>query len=219
MRLSFPDADLKPAAFCELFDLLPERALQLLVVFDPVGDELQHSVHAFLVSVLSMVQCGNEGESAELLKFRVYLHQEILPARKGADNISAKPTAINSHQNSDEVDMKDWKVVQIARVCHEANRAYCTALGDMSQQSWDFAPQWQRDSAIKGVHFCLDNPSAPPSANHESWLEEKRATGWKYGPTKDETIKEHPCFVPYEALPVAQRLKDALFKNICLALG
>jgi hypothetical protein len=36
---------------------------------------------------------------------------------------------------------------QVARVCHEANRAYCQTLGDNSQPAWDDAPEWQKDSA------------------------------------------------------------------------
>jgi hypothetical protein len=43
--------------------------------------------------------------------------------------------------------------IDIARVCHEVNRAYCTSLGDESQLPWDSAPQWQKDSAINGVRF------------------------------------------------------------------
>ena len=107
---------------------------------------------------------------------------------------------------------------QIAKVCHEANRAYCATIGDDSQVAWADAPDWQKDSAIKGVSFCLDNPDAPASANHESWLEVKRADGWTYGPVKDAEKKEHPCFIPYEGLPVEQRKKDALFKAIVAAL-
>lgn len=38
-----------------------------------------------------------------------------------------------------------------ARAAHEVNRAYCIALGDTSQPSWDEAPEWQRESAKKGV--------------------------------------------------------------------
>lgn len=106
----------------------------------------------------------------------------------------------------------------IARVCHEANRAYCQTIGDDSQVAWLDAPEWQRASALKGVAFCIDNPDAPPSANHDSWLDEKRATGWTYGPVKDAEKKEHPCFVPYEDLPVEQRAKDALFKAVVAAL-
>ncbi len=106
----------------------------------------------------------------------------------------------------------------IARVCHEANRAYCLSIGDASQPSWDEAPDWQKESALNGVIFQSKNPEAPASASHDSWLEEKRSTGWKYGPVKDPERKEHPCFVPYEELPAEQRAKDYLFKSVCAAL-
>lgn len=105
-------------------------------------------------------------------------------------------------------------VDQIARLCHEANKAYCAALGDHSQPAWEDAPQWQRDSAISGVHFILKNPDAGPSASHESWLEQKKADGWKYGPVKNPEAKEHPCFVPYDELPVEQKAKDYIFGAI-----
>lgn len=106
----------------------------------------------------------------------------------------------------------------IAAICHEANRAYCCEIGDYSQLPWEDAPQWQRISAEKGVDFNIANPSAPASASHESWLEVKRADGWTYGPLKDPEKKEHPCFMPYDGLPVEQRRKDALFKAIVGAL-
>lgn len=108
---------------------------------------------------------------------------------------------------------------EIARVCHEANRAYCKGLGDSSQLPWDEAPEWQRRSAVAGVVHALSNPAAPPSASHESWLEEKRRDGWKYGPVKDPARKEHPCFVPYEQLPPDQRRKDALFLAVVRSLS
>src|SRR6266487_5292003 len=100
---------------------------------------------------------------------------------------------------------------QIAKVCHEANRAYCETLGDMSQKPWDQAEQWQQDSALSGVIFAITTPEIPVSAQHDAWLADKRAAGWKYGPVKDAEKKEHPCFVPYEELPKEQQAKDALF--------
>lgn len=109
------------------------------------------------------------------------------------------------------------KVEQIAKVCHEANRAYCQEIGDDSQLPWDEAPDWQKESEVKGVRFVLDNPDAPPSANHESWLKEKEDDGWKYGPVKNPETKEHPCFVPYDDLPVEQKAKNLLFKNVTLS--
>lgn len=39
-------------------------------------------------------------------------------------------------------------IEEIAKVCHEANRGYCKALGDDSQLPWDEAPQWAKTSAI-----------------------------------------------------------------------
>ncbi len=110
-------------------------------------------------------------------------------------------------------------VEQIAKVCHEANRALCEALGDLSQAAWADAPDWQRKSAINGVQFVLDYPDAPASASHESWLAEKAADGWTYGPVKDAEKKEHPCFVPYEQLPREQQAKDHLFKAVVSALA
>lgn len=105
----------------------------------------------------------------------------------------------------------------IAKVCHEANRAYCLAMGDDSQPAWEDAPEWQRKSAISGVQFHHANPDAGPDASHANWLIDKERDGWKYGPVKDPVKKEHPCFVPYELLPVEQRAKDYIFRAICHA--
>jgi len=107
----------------------------------------------------------------------------------------------------------------IARVCHEANRGYCDAIGDQSQKHWSDAEQWQRDSAIRGVKFARENPTAPASAQHDAWLADKLKDGWKYGKVKDAAKKEHPCCVPYDDLPVEQRLKDTLFKAVVAALS
>ena len=107
---------------------------------------------------------------------------------------------------------------QIAFACHEVNRAYCESQGDHSQPKWEDAPAWQRDSAIMGVEFALENPKAKPSDSHESWLAQKRADGWKYGLVKDPVAKEHPCFVAYDELPVTQKVKDYIFLGVVRAL-
>lgn len=99
-----------------------------------------------------------------------------------------------------------------ARAAHEANRAYCIALGDDSQKPWEDAPEWQRTSASNGVLGVIGGNG--PEQSHESWLAEKAATGWKYGATKDPDKKEHPCFVPYAELPAAQKAKDAVFVTV-----
>lgn len=107
---------------------------------------------------------------------------------------------------------------EIARVCHEVNRAYCASLGDTSQPAWEDAPQWQKDSAIAGVEAIKANPDTMPEQSHEGWLAQKAADGWKYGPVKNAETKEHPCFVPYSELPESQRAKDYLFGAVVRSL-
>lgn len=110
------------------------------------------------------------------------------------------------------------QIAGIAKVCHQANKAYCEYHNDFSQKDWDEAEQWQRDSAVMGVKFALENPDAPASAQHDAWCADKLAQGWKYGETKDAEAKTHPCLVSFEELPVFQRAKDVLFRNIVNAL-
>jgi hypothetical protein len=99
-----------------------------------------------------------------------------------------------------------------ARAAHEANRAYCIAIGDLSQVPWENAPAWQRESAVKGVHGVIRGNG--PEESHREWLEEKARTGWGFGLTKSFEKKTHPCFMPYASLPEAQRAKDDIFITV-----
>ncbi len=129
---------------------------------------------------------------------------ELMP---GVILVKVSPTEI-------ALDAEPAAIEAIARVCHEGNRAHCVNLGDESQPEWKDAPDWQKASAMNGVAFHLLNPTAGPQASHESWLTEKVADGWVYGPTKDLRRKTHPCIVPFHHLPRGQQLKDCLFRAI-----
>ena len=89
--------------------------------------------------------------------------------------------------------------VDIARVAHEVNRAYC------ADQS--------------GVRAILADPTTTPEQSHEGWTVVKVADGWVYGPVKDADAKTHPCLVPYSELPPEQRAKDAIFGGVVRALS
>lgn len=110
-------------------------------------------------------------------------------------------------------------IEQAAKIVHELNRQFCLVMGDQSQPPWEEAPEWQVRSAANGVRFHLENPDALPSRGHEQWLLEKQQTGWVYGPIKDTNKKTHPCMVPYEELPPAQKVKDTLFSQTVKALA
>jgi RyR domain. len=101
----------------------------------------------------------------------------------------------------------------IARIAHEINRAYCEALGDFSQRTWEDAPDWQKESAKAGVMFHFENPKAGPEASHESWMKKKLEEGWAWGPVKDPENKLHPCIVAFDKLPIEQQAKDYLFRQ------
>lgn len=106
---------------------------------------------------------------------------------------------------------------QIAKICHEANKAYCESVGDMTQSHWDECAQWQRDSAVAGVSFTRQNPNTTAEDQHIAWCNHKVADGWVYGAEKNAELKTHPCLVPYGDLPEFQRVKDSLFRAIVKA--
>jgi len=115
--------------------------------------------------------------------------------------------------------MTELNYRQIAKICHEANRAYCEEIGDTSQNSWPNATAWQQVSATEGVKFFLAFTNASPEQLHENWVRDKEKSGWKYGPKKNARLKTHPCILPYDKLSDDDRRKDKLFQAIVRALS
>ena len=110
-------------------------------------------------------------------------------------------------------------IEEIAKVTHEVNRAYCAAIGDHSQVAWEDAPDWQKESAIKGVEAVLNGEANSPEEQHQCWATQKIADGWVWGEVKDAEAKTHPCLVPYDQLPPEQQVKDHLFRSVIAALS
>ena len=104
-------------------------------------------------------------------------------------------------------------IAACAQAAHEANRAYCLAIGDTSQPPWSEATDDQIGSSLVGVRGVLVDKNTP-ELSHESWLVEKERQGWVYGPVKDSDQKEHPCMVPYSELPEEQKQKDEIFVTV-----
>lgn len=110
------------------------------------------------------------------------------------------------------------EIQDIAKVAHQVNKAYCESQGDFSLVDWEASPEWQRESAINGVLFHQEKPDATPRDFHNEWMIIKKAQGWKWGPVKNIDKKEHPCFMPYEQLPLEQQAKDFIFRAIAHSL-
>jgi len=114
--------------------------------------------------------------------------------------------------------MTEEQIVNIAKVCHQANKAWCEANGDDSQKCWNHAEEWQKDAAIQGVLFTIHHPESGDDASHNDWMRKKLKDGWTYGEVKDSEKKTHPCLVPFKQLPEFQQKKDALICAIVKAL-
>ncbi len=111
--------------------------------------------------------------------------------------------------------MKD---TDIARVCHEANRALQNVLGEPCPSvPWDVVSEDTRKSVLQGVDLARQNGT--PEEQHEVWLDHKLADGWRYGTVRNEVEKTHPNLVTYGNLPPRERLKDELFLAIVTVLG
>lgn len=43
---------------------------------------------------------------------------------------------------------------------------------------------------------------------HDVWAEGRIRNGWKWGEKRDDTLKLHPCLVPYSELPESEKEYD-----------
>lgn len=113
----------------------------------------------------------------------------------------------------------DAEAIQgIAQVMHDAVRAWQKANGQPPAPPWSRAPKWMKESSVGSVAWRLANPKAAASAQHDQWLAQKKADGWKFGKTKDARKKTHPMMIAYADLPEFERRKDALVNAVVDAL-
>ena len=43
---------------------------------------------------------------------------------------------------------------------------------------------------------------------HEVWAQTRMEQGWTYGEERSDALKQHPCLIPYEELPEAEKEYD-----------
>lgn len=58
---------------------------------------------------------------------------------------------------------------------------------------------------------------------HEVWAKERMSEGWRYGPSRDDAARKHPCLIPYEDLAESEKEYDRNMAletlKVLLALG
>lgn len=108
----------------------------------------------------------------------------------------------------------------MARVCHEANRALQAAYANPNitvSPPWAEIDTKDQLNVIHGVHAAI--AGADPRKLHDEWCKMKLAEGWVYGKEKNPIRRTHPCLTMYDALSHEDKLKDILFQAIVTALS
>jgi hypothetical protein len=72
----------------------------------------------------------------------------------------------------------------------------------------DYVPQPLDTSAVVIPAAILDLCETLARNTHEVWSQRRLADGWRFGPERSDALKTHPCLVPYEALPEADKEYD-----------
>ena len=107
---------------------------------------------------------------------------------------------------------------KIARTVHSALSAWRVANAHEPYDDWDSMTEADKASTYESVEYVVDNPDADASAQHDQWMAQKLADGWKYGRKRNNSRKRHPMLVPYDELPDYEQRKDALLNAIVTAL-
>ncbi len=107
---------------------------------------------------------------------------------------------------------------RVARVTHEAVRAWQAANNQPAAPPWSRAPAWMKAATLEAVHWNTSGEPSTPASRHRQWMNEKKKAGWNYGRTKDAKKKTHPLMVAYAKLPEVERRKDALVSAVIESL-
>lgn len=109
------------------------------------------------------------------------------------------------------------KMQAIAKVCHEALRAYAEACGDDGVPPWEQAPTEERASMLDDVVKIASTQGITPEQMHEDWMRRKIEQGWTLGQF-DRQKKQHPAIVPWRKVPRDYRVQRHLVHALTLTL-
>lgn len=150
--------------------------------------------------------------------------EETVNAAPEAELKGVDPRPELAASNSDQAEVREAGEIDpdaledIARICHEVNRAYSEGLGQIGVP-WEALSEGRRAMVAAGVLFVLQNPDVDVSALHEHWRGDMERAGWVYGPYKVEELKQHPNLVPFHQLSPNEQAKDRIFHGLVRAIA
>ena len=71
-----------------------------------------------------------------------------------------------------------------------------------------YSPKPLDTSGVKLSTALLELTELLAKNTHEVWARQRIADGWKYGETRNDAQKLHPCLVHYEELPESEKEYD-----------
>lgn len=63
-------------------------------------------------------------------------------------------------------DFTDEQILAAAKAAHECNRAFCVAIGDNTQMSWEWASQEDKEAVLENVKQLIEGNLIEVSAQH-----------------------------------------------------
>lgn len=140
------------------------------------------------------------------------------PAKKEAAVTEEKKTNTNIPgpipPTKTKEDYKEY-LIDIAKVAHQANRAFLNTLGDTSEKDWENLSEEAKKETAEQVEFSLQNEHVGAEAHHIAWMNEMKEKGYTHGEVGD---MKHPLLVPFDLLPAENQKQHKLFFAVVQAL-
>lgn len=76
------------------------------------------------------------------------------------------------------------------------------------KQNMEYRPMHLDDGGAELPDELKDLVEVMAERVHDEWAQARFDAGWSYGPERNDTLKQHPCLVPYSELPEEERLYD-----------
>ncbi|MDB4584824.1 hypothetical protein N9164_16870 [Draconibacterium sp.] len=108
---------------------------------------------------------------------------------------------------------------KIARIAHDADRAWCAAFGWPGSAGWSHCTPGDREARIEAVLMIITTPGADASTLHDDWCEVMRRNGWRHGAAHDGIARTSPGLIAFDRLPIDQQRRQAMFVGIVRALS